>query len=664
MGQGRIIEYIEQGKFVCSLCLQDKGNKFHLLTCSNREVNISPKRALLISNNSIDVSRPREELLEYLREAETTRNELKNQVNVKELWELIKDEKEFLDHKYLAELWFGEDITDHHLSGLVRALFEDRLYFKLKDGKFLPNTQERVEQIIKQREEEALREKRLSEGSEWLKKIRQGNEVEAPSCKDYIIELLVQVALYGTDAPRYQEAKELLARCGISQVSQVRDILVALGVWEKDENVDLIRFGIQTEFTPEEQEESRRLAALKLDTNGAEDLTDLEVFTIDGPLTKDFDDAISIKRINGRIELGIHITDVASVLDPGSLLDKTAASKPSSLYLPRRQIPMIPPDLSENILSLRSDTERRAVSLLCYLDEHGNLMDYRFTLSLIQIRENLVYSDVNGSIERNDTLKELYRLSKIFRRQRSEKGALNLTLPELQIAVNEDGTISTWLIDQNTPSRMIVAELMILYNWLAGKFCRDNQIPALYRTQAEPSERLTEDYGNHLLYVFQQRRKLHPLLIDTSPGPHSGLGLDVYTQVSSPIRRYLDLVIQRQIRNFLLDKRPLYNDEQLEEIRLSVEPLMRDFAIIKRNRIRYWLLKFLSQNQEKTYRAMVLDELKTKYRIILTDFLFQAEIKKEEGLLLMPGAEVWVKVKKVDPWEGILQLEFSSPKTT
>ncbi len=661
MGQGRIIEYIEQGKFVCSLCLQDRGSKFHLLTSSNREVNISPKRALLISDTVIDTSRPREELLEHLRKAETTRNELKDQVNVKELWELIKDEQEFLDHRYLAELWFGEDITDHHLSGLVRALFEDRLYFKLKDGKFLPNTEQRVEQIIKQREEEALKEQRLTEGSEWLKKIRQGIEVDPPSCKDYVVNLLVEVALYGNDAPCYPEAKELLARANISLVSQVRDILVALGIWEEDENVELIKFGIQTEFTPEEEEEARRLASLPLKMEDAEDLRELEVVTIDGPLTKDFDDAISLKKIDGRIELGIHIADVASVIKPGSILDNTAASKPSSLYLPRRQIPMIPASLSENILSLKSGAERRAVSLLCYFDEQGGLLDYRFTLSLIHVRQNLVYGEVNGSIEDDPTIKELFKLSRLLRRQRSERGALNLSLPELQVAVNEDGTISTWLIDQNTPSRMIIAELMILYNWLASKFCKDNEIPALYRTQAEPSERLTEDYGNYLLYVFQQRRKLHPLLIDTTPGPHSGLGLDVYTQVSSPIRRYLDLIIQRQIRNFLMGQGPLYNEEQLEEIRLSIEPLMRNFSIIKRNRLRYWLLSFLQQNKGQIYSAMVLDELKTKYRIVLKDFLFQAEIKKEEGLLLMPGADIWVKVKKVDPWEDILQLEFAKP---
>jgi exoribonuclease-2 len=149
MNQGRIIEYIDQGRFICTLCLQDKGNKLHLLTPSNREVNLSPKRALLVSGPTIDTMRPREELLERLRQTEGRRDKLKGRIDVKELWELIRDEKESFDHKYLAQLAFGEGLSDDHLSALVRALFEDRLYFKMKDSRFLPNSEGKIDQILR-----------------------------------------------------------------------------------------------------------------------------------------------------------------------------------------------------------------------------------------------------------------------------------------------------------------------------------------------------------------------------------------------------------------------------------------------------------------------------------------------------------------------------------
>ena len=178
MTQGKIVEYIDQGKIICSLCLQDKGNRLHLLTTSNREVNLSSKRALLISETSFDTSKSREELLEYLKRTEALRKALKEEVNPKELWELVHGEREIFDNKYLAELCFGEPVTDHHVSALVRALFEDRLHFRLKDGKFLANTEERVEQILKQKEEEALREERLAKGSEWIRNVMAGRPAQ------------------------------------------------------------------------------------------------------------------------------------------------------------------------------------------------------------------------------------------------------------------------------------------------------------------------------------------------------------------------------------------------------------------------------------------------------------------------------------------------------
>ena len=659
MTQGRIVEYIDQGKIICSLCLQDKGNRLHLLTTTNREVNLSPKRALLISESSFDVSKSREELLEYLKKTEALRKALKEEVDPKELWELVRGEAEIFDNRYLAELCFGEPVGDHHVSALVRALFEDRLHFRLKDGRFLANTEERVEQILRQKQEEALREERLAKGSHWIKQAMGGRPAEEPEVKDYVIKVLRDLALYGKEASLLNEGKELLARAGISRIEEARNILVNLGIWEEDENLDLIRFNIPSEFGSQEKQEARGLALVLPPQEGLEDLTHLEVVTIDGPLTRDFDDALSIQINEETIELGIHIADVASIIKPGTALDRAAASKPSSLYLPRRQIPMIPPELSENILSLKQGTERQSISLLCRFTKAGELIDYRFTLALVRVRENLIYGEVNGSMDTEPHISEMFRLARALRQRREESGALNLSLPEVQVVVDEQGNISTFQLDQNTPSRMIVAEFMILYNWLAGRFCRDNEIPALYRTQAEPSERLSQDGMDYLLYVFLQRRRIYPLLLDTSPAPHSGLGVDAYAQVSSPIRRYLDLVVQRQIRQFLLSGSPLYTEEELEQIRLEVEPSLRTLAKIKRNRLRYWILKLLSQNLGKKYKAMVLDDIRSKYRVVLTDFLMTADIKKVEGLLLGQGQYIWVEVKKADPWSDTLVLEYA-----
>ncbi len=672
MNEGKIIEYIDQGRFICTLCLQDRGNRLHLLTPSNRLVNLSPKRAILISGSTIDILRPREELTEKLSQAEGARNRLKDRIDVRELWELTKDENQSFDHKYLAHLVFGESIDDEHLSAVVRAIFENQLHFKMKDGRFHPNSEERVSLIIKQREEEALKEEWLIQGSAWLKDLQAGRATEDPRYREDIISLLIQLTLFGKEVPDFKYGKELLSRAGISDIRESRNLLIRLGVWEEDENLDLLRLGIETAFTKDQLDESARLAESKIDFEGREDLRQIPALTIDGPLTRDFDDALSLEISEHTLDLGIHIADVAAFILPDSILDRTARERASSLYMPRRQISMLPPDLSHDALSLKQGCDRQAISLLARFDKTGKLLDYRLAASVVRVQDRLTYDEVNEILRTDDgpgpvaghqrtqadILKQMYELSRILHNKRVERGALMLSLPELHFKFEADSSPSLEIVDQNTPSRMIVAEFMILYNCLIARFCRDNRIPVLFRTQEEPGERLTSEESGYLYYVFQQRRKLRRLKLNTAPYPHSILALDVYVQGTSPIRRYLDLVVQRQIKSFLMGVAPVCNEKQLEEIGMTIEPVIKSFGTVKRNRLRYWILKFLSLYPGEKYRAVVLDEFKRKYRIVLKDFFLVAEIRRQNGIIIKPGEEILVEVKNVDPWEDSIELAY------
>ncbi|MBW2027834.1 MAG: RNB domain-containing ribonuclease [Deltaproteobacteria bacterium] len=658
MNEGRIIEYIEQGNIICALCLQDKGNRLHLLTLQNREVNLSAKRALLVSTSYVNVEKSRVELLRTLKEREESRKGLLQRIDVEELWELVREEEEAFDPKYLAQLCFGEEITDDHVSALVRALFYDKLRFKMKDGRFSPHSEEKVEQIIREREEEAVREQKLKQGSQWIKGILQGKGEPDHPCREEIISLLVDLALHKEDAPGYVFGKDLLARSGIHDMDEIRGFLVKIGVWEEDENLDLLRLKIPTAFTEREFLEAEKLSGVGMDEIGREDLRSLHTITVDGPDTMDFDDALSLERDGDQILLGVHIADVAAVISEDNILSKEASQRASSLYLPRQQIPMIPPGLSHDKLSLIRDLDRPAISLLCRLDREGTILEYRFVPSIVRVKEQLTYGQVNEIYARDELLEEMVRLSQLFREQRIKQGALNLSLPEVSVRVGPDSSVSIELVSQETPSRMMVAEFMILYNWLVARFCKEKGVPILYRAQEEPTERLPKDGVDYIVYVFQQRRKLRPLLIDTEPKPHAGLGLDVYTNASSPIRRYLDIVIQRQLKNLLLTAAPLYNKEKLEEMRVRVEPLLRELARIKRNRTRYWIYKYLMGHVGERYEAFVLDVLKSKYRIILKDFLIVVEMKRERGQDLSSGQRIYAVIKRADPWKDELVVEY------
>ena len=659
MSEGKIIEYIEQGKWLCALCLQDKGTRLHLLTLLNRLVNLPSKRAAHMSPSHISVDRPREELLNRLKEIDSRRISLKEKINVKELWELIKDENESYDYKYLAQLCFGEDVTDDHVSALIRALFDDKLFFRMKDGQFNPNPEEKIDVILKQQEEENQKEEKIASGSAWLIKAMKEGSVTPGTYDPAIIDTLIDLSINGKDANEYKFGKELLERAGISDTGEARRILVKLGIWEKDEPLDLIRYKIRQSFSDEQLDQASKLNKKVIRNTGYEDLCHLNIFTIDGADTLDFDDALSVDFHDDYIQVGIHITDVSSVVDAGSILEDEALLRGSSLYLPRRQIPMFPPELSHERLSLKKDTERQALSLLVNFDMNGDLFDYRFVPSIIKVREQLSYDKVNSIYEtENDTIYHyLLRLAQKRKRYRVEQGALILSLPELNISVDKSSTINMELVSQETPSRTIVAEMMILYNWLAARFCRDNHIPTIYRGQKEPNEKLPLEDTGYVYYVFRQRRKLHPLIIDVEPHPHAGLGLDTYINVTSPIRRFFDLASQRQMLSFMFKGIPFYNREELERIRVQVTSSLKDLNTVRRNRYNYWINRYLENQIGNTFSAIVLDVLKSRYRIILTDFFITVEMKREKETRLSSGDQIKVKVIKADAWNEILKLE-------
>ena len=658
MAVGSIVEYIDQSRFICTVCLQDKGSRLHLLTPANREVNLSPKRTLLMSGARIDVGQLRDQVLQKLQQIENLRIKLKEEIDIKEMWELIRDEEDIFDHRYLAQLAFGEDAMEDHFSAVMRALFENRLYFKMRNGLFLPNSKDRVEQIIRQEEEAAERAERLEQGGGWLKEVHEGKQPLAPDCRKDVIRLLIQLALYGADAEDFKYGKELLSYAGITDIKQARSLLINLGEWEEDEPLDLLRSGVDIAFTTRQLEESARLAVSGFPECPREDLRSLPIMTIDGPTTLDFDDAISLEIFENELRIGVHIADVAAVIEKDSPIDIAARDRASSLYLPRRQIPMIPADLSQDLLSLKEGCDRPAISLLARFSLDGTLLGYRFVSSIIRVQQQLTYSHVNENLSEINQFQELHRLAGILRQKRMDRGAMNLSLPELEIDIDEGGTLNLKLVPQDSPSRMIVAELMILYNELVAEFCQKHDVPVLFRGQSQPTEKLPLDEKGYVFYVFQQRRKLSPLHISANPNPHSGLGVALYTQATSPIRRYLDLIIQRQLTSFLMEKTPVYNEESLDELRVSVEPLVKMLGRIQRNRLRYWTLKYLGLNRGKTYKALVLDELKNKYRIVLKDFLMVTDFKRQDGIIFSKGQEIQVKVNKADPWDDIITLGY------
>ncbi len=664
MEPGYLIEFIEGGRVVTGVCLESKKGKVRALTETMKEVQISEDRIVTLEKVRLETAQSREGLARKLREISSRREELKAHVDIKGLWEVLQGEPQEFSAEEIAELAFGGKVRPDQVSAVVRAMLADRVYFRFKPDGFSPNPPETVQKILIQKEREQQKERLLREGSEWIRSLWEGKPAPPPSFGEEVVELLKEKAIFGNEAPRSAVAEELLKRAGMSQPLAPFKILVRMGVWSRDENILIHRFGIKRGFPEEVEKEAFAIASSP--PSGTlepwrEDLTHLAPFTVDSPRTRDLDDALSLEVLEGgRYRIGIHIADLTSTVPMGSLLDQEAMRRATSIYLPEERIPMLPPCLSEEACSLVQDQVRPAVSLLLKVDHRGDLLEHRFAPSWIRVGQRLSYEEVDQMTEKGDQVMTLlWNVAKEWRGRRVERGALLLPLPEVTVSIGEEGAITIERRERETASQIIVSEMMIMANWLAASFLREAGVPCIYRVQPEPRERVVNGGKSaDFLTCYRQRKLLSRVSTQLEPGTHSSLGLVPYSTLTSPIRRYLDLVLQRQLVSLLKGEHPPYNRDDLERIASHCEEVMAQASQMEQARQRYWLLRYLEDKKGYETPALVLGKYGQKVHLLLVEFMVETSLPLAAAHWLREGEEVRVRILRARPLDDDLRVEL------
>jgi exoribonuclease II len=210
MEAGKVVAFFEQKRILCAVCLEVKGNKVHLLSEENREITLGLNRIVHASSYSLNLTLPRETLVENLKKALERQKDLMPSISIQELWELVWEERREFSLRELTELIFSSQITFDQEMALFRTLFEDRLYFKQKGELYEPREKEKVEEITLQLEREAEQARELQEAGQWLARVWAGESPPPPVKKEEIISLMKELALYGSDAPNQARGKALL----------------------------------------------------------------------------------------------------------------------------------------------------------------------------------------------------------------------------------------------------------------------------------------------------------------------------------------------------------------------------------------------------------------------------------------------------------------------
>lgn len=379
------------------------------------------------------------------------------------------------------------------------------------------------------------------------------------------------------------------------------------------------------------------------------DFRDVDTFTIDPHDARDFDDALSFKRLkNGNIEVGVHIADVSHYVRPGSAMDTEALKRSNSVYLVDRVIPMLPEQLSNMACSLRPNEDKFSFSAVFEMDENGKVYKEWFGKTVIHSNRRFTYEQAQEIIEgaegdyRNEII-ILDKIAKILRKRRLKSGAMNIESEEVRFRLGEDGYPEEVVIKTSKDANKLIEEFMLLANRSVATFVAQPnkkdapKIPFIYRCHDKPSpekiqlfDLFVQKFGyeidlsdeqsiskriNALLQDIRMKneysiiqsmaiRSMAKATYETQNIGHYGLAFDYYTHFTSPIRRYADLIVHRVLFEVLHNKKLTYGND-LNDVSKRISRMERKAVEAERESTKYFQTLFVMDKIGEVFEGTI-----------------------------------------------------------
>ena len=353
------------------------------------------------------------------------------------------------------------------------------------------------------------------------------------------------------------------------------------------------------------------------------DLTNLKTYIIDSEDPQEVDDAISLEITADNVyKLWVHISNPCILFKFGSLIDEEARRKNCSLYLTEEYIPMLPVDIISKA-NLQQNKISETISTSIEFKEDGSIKNYELIEAKIRPKYQLTYEDVDEIIELEPNEEfELVELKKLLLNSflyRKKCGAISFENLSTNIKL-EKGKIILNKIER-TISKVIVSEAMILMGYVTSMFLINNNLTGAFRSQkfiCNPNNVLEKYKESQIKYIIL-KQYMGKSFISTKPSKHECLGLSSYVQCTSPLRRYLDLIIQRQVYNKLNHYSEIDNIYFSNIIENSKSRQLEINNIYKNDKIKY-LIKFFKQENNKFYKIIFVKWINKKRNIALVYF--------------------------------------------
>jgi len=583
-------------------------------------------------------------------------------------WEFLSEAGESADPASLALLLFS-DQSPPLCYAAHRLLSEDKIYFKQKGDRFEPRSAAQVEELVRQIERETQRQQDWNSFMERSRRALAGELIEWEKGDRPRLETLERLALLGDESSQRAQAVEILTALDRPPTQAgAFDTLVVLGLWSVHENLALRRSQIPIHFS----EDVHTMVLQRLQSPPPDpdpqrlDLTHLKVYTVDDASTQEIDDGLSVETLaDGSQRLWIHIADPTRWLLPGDDLDLEARRRYTTVYLPTGMIPMFPVELATGAMSLIQGQLCCALSFGITLTAAGDVQDYTICPSLIKPTYRLTYEDVDEMLELGITaepeLQALANWAKVRSQWRVNQGAITLNMPESSIKVLEAGDDIVIEVLEDSNARQMVAEMMILTGEVAARYGQLHELAIPFRSQPQPelpSDKELMQLPTGWVRDWAIRRCMTRSEVGVTPSRHATLGLDSYSQVTSPIRRYLDLLTHFQLKAHLRGEPLPFSSTEVTELAQGASSAAYEATLVERQTKRYWALEYLRRHREQVWEAVFLRWLREDEGlglIMIEDLALELPMRFERAVAL--GERLQIRVSHANPRQDVVRFE-------
>jgi exoribonuclease-2 len=556
---------------------------------------------------------------------------------VREIWELLSDEGMPLSFKDFTAFLFNEYTPSNAYAAY--CLLQDGLYFSGTGTSLIEGIKPRgVNEITAEETKRGDKLRETEERAQFIERLKKC--IKKPDDNPLLL-----------DDARFMQDIEALASGKSSKSRTMKDlelgetpeeahfILLKTGFWTGMINPHPGRFGVslnRANICPDAppRDEERR------------DLCHLAAFAIDNPWSSDPDDAISISEEDGKNILYVHIADPASSIIFDSPAEKEARDRGATLYIPEGIVRMLAEETIP-LFALGLSGKSPALTFKMTINENGEVTNTEIFPSIVKVRR-VTYEEADREmdIDTNDSavLRALYDLSqKIFKRRRAA-GAVNIELPDIHITVeNEQVKIESEMFYR---SSALVRECMIAAGEGTGTWAASRGLAFPYISQEVDIQGKIPD---GLAGSIQLRRCMRPRVLSVKPGCHQGLGLDTYTQVTSPLRRYTDLLSHIQIRGFLRGDKPVSADDISTRLGYSEAAIS---AVIHAERAsnNHWIMVYLSDKKDSLWDAVAVENKGNRWVVIIPSLAMETQTALQKNV--SPNDVIKLVLKSVNIAKG------------